>query len=73
MKCSEKACPFPERRDGLCAGHLRDRTLASSEVGGSIPLMQEYAIATVASLRGGGALGGGARHVKTIEPWDAEL
>jgi hypothetical protein len=45
MKCSEKACPFPARQEGLCAGHLRDRTLGASVIGGSIPLMQEFALA----------------------------
>jgi hypothetical protein len=79
MKCSERACPFPERLDGLCAKHLRDRALESSEVGGSIPLMQEYALSDNGQgqrsrSRGNGlGPGGGARHIKTIEPWDAEL
>ena len=45
MKCSEKGCPFPARKDGLCAGHLRDRQLEVSPSGGSIPLMQEFAVA----------------------------
>jgi hypothetical protein len=66
MKCSEKACPFPGRSEGLCAKHLRDRTLESSVIGGSIPLMQEYALANDYTRYGAGngmGPGGGARHL----------
>jgi hypothetical protein len=65
MKCSEKGCPFPARLDSLCAGHLRDRTLESSIVGGSSPLMQEYALVESVSARlpgNGSQRGGGAGH-----------
>ena len=66
MKCSEKACPYPARQDGICAKHLQDRTLEASTIGGSIPLCQEYALFEdhgASRLRGYGlGPGGGARH-----------
>lgn len=71
MKCSEKACPYPERRDGLCAQHLQDRTLEASTVGGSLPLMQEYApFDDWRNHRAGNGSGNGARH---LGPRSAEL
>ena len=66
MKCSEKACPFPARKDGICAGHLADRAAEASIMGSSVPLMQEFALAADFSSsrsRGYGVgPGGGARH-----------
>ena len=67
MKCSEKACPFPERRDGLCAQHLEDRAAEVSIMGSSVPLMQEYALAAESRL----ARGHGARHIGSYK--SAEL
>jgi hypothetical protein len=63
MKCSEKGCPFPARQDGVCAGHLRDRQLEVSMSGGSIPMMQEFAMSVDWGYRGAGGPGRGARHI----------
>jgi hypothetical protein len=35
MKCSEKGCPFPARRDGRCVQHLSDQFADCSVVVGS--------------------------------------
>lgn len=61
MKCSEKGCPFPARQDGVCAGHLRDRTLEASLNGGCIPLMDQFALAVDRRVFAGG-IGNHAGH-----------